>query len=47
LLLLEASPLEDIANTQRIAAVVARGRLFDREGLAALLAGAERAAQQD
>jgi hypothetical protein len=47
LLLLEASPLEDIANTQRIVAVVARGRLFDREGLAALVAGAARAAQQD
>jgi imidazolonepropionase-like amidohydrolase len=38
LVLLDADPLADIANTRRIAAVVLRGRLFDREGLARLMA---------
>ncbi|HUE96864.1 MAG TPA: alpha/beta fold hydrolase, partial [Longimicrobiaceae bacterium] len=45
LVLLEANPLEDIRNTQRIAAVVLRGRYLDREALDGLLAVAERAAQ--
>jgi imidazolonepropionase-like amidohydrolase len=44
LVLLDGNPLEDIANTQRIAAVVANGRLFDRAALDRLLAAAERAA---
>jgi CubicO group peptidase (beta-lactamase class C family) len=44
LVLLEANPLEDIANTRRIAAVLLRGRYLDREGLDGLLADAERAA---
>lgn len=44
LVLLEANPLEDISNTQKIAAVVLRGRYLDRKALDALLAGAERAA---
>jgi imidazolonepropionase-like amidohydrolase len=35
---LDASPLQDIANTRRIAAVVMRGRLFDRSDLDSLLA---------
>lgn len=44
LVLLEANPLEDIANTRRIHAVVANGRLFDRAALDRLLAQvAERA----
>ena len=34
LLLLDANPLEDIRNTRRIAAVVFRGRLYDRAALA-------------
>ena len=44
LVLLEANPLENISNTQRIAAVVLRGRYLDREALDALLARVERAA---
>ena len=39
LVLLDANPLEDIANTKRIAAVVSAGRLFDRKALDGLLAG--------
>lgn len=40
LVLLEGNPLEDIANTRRIHAVVANGRLFDRAALDRLLVGA-------
>ena len=42
LVLLDANPLEDIANTRRIDAVVLNGRLFDRSTLDALLASAKR-----
>ena len=45
LVLLDANPLEDIENTQRIRAVVADGRYYDREALDALLKGVELAAQ--
>jgi imidazolonepropionase-like amidohydrolase len=38
LALLDANPLADITNTQKIAAVVANGRLFRREALDKLLA---------
>ena len=38
LVLLDANPLTDITNTRRIAAVVLRGRLFQRRELDALLA---------
>ncbi|HVI47648.1 MAG TPA: amidohydrolase family protein [Chitinophaga sp.] len=38
-LLLNANPLEDITNTQKIHAVVVKGRLLDRAALDALLAG--------
>jgi imidazolonepropionase-like amidohydrolase len=38
LVLLDADPLDDITNTRRIAAVVLRGRLFDRGDLDSLLA---------
>ncbi len=38
LVLLEADPLADISNTRRIEAVVLGGRLFDRRGIADLLA---------
>lgn len=41
LVLLDASPLDDIANTRRIHAVLANGRFFSREDLAALLHGVE------
>ena len=37
LVLLNANPLDDISNTQTISAVIADGRLFDREGLDKLL----------
>jgi imidazolonepropionase-like amidohydrolase len=38
LVLLDASPLEDIRNTQKIRAVILRGRLLDRSALDSLLA---------
>ena len=44
LVLLEANPLEDITDTQKIAAVVLNGRYLDREKLDELLDEAERAA---
>ncbi len=37
LIVLDADPLQDIANTQRIAAVTLRGVLYDKPGLARLL----------
>ena len=40
LVLLDADPLADIANTRRIHAVVANGRLIDSAAIASLLAGA-------
>jgi imidazolonepropionase-like amidohydrolase len=43
LVLLDANPLDDIANVGRIEAVVLRGRLFDRAGLDQLLAAVEAA----
>ena len=41
LVLLEANPLEDIHNTQKINSVVVKGRLLDRKALDGLLAKAE------
>jgi imidazolonepropionase-like amidohydrolase len=38
LVLLEANPLDDIRNTQRIRSVMVRGRYFDRKALVSLLA---------
>lgn len=46
LVLLDANPLEDISNTQRIAAVVLRGRHLDRGELDELLKQAEEAASR-
>jgi len=46
LVLLDANPLEDIRNTQRIAGVVANGRYFSRADLDKMLAGVEKAANQ-
>jgi imidazolonepropionase-like amidohydrolase len=43
IMLLKEDPLQDIANTQKIEAVIANGRLFDRTALASLLVGAENA----
>jgi imidazolonepropionase-like amidohydrolase len=37
LVVLDANPLDDIANTRRIRAVVANGRYFSRDDLDALL----------
>ena len=45
LVLLDANPLEDIRNTQRIRAVILRGRLLDRNDLDQLLNHAARLAQ--
>jgi predicted amidohydrolase YtcJ len=38
LVLLDANPLDDIANTRRIAAVIADGRVYSRQQIEALLA---------
>jgi imidazolonepropionase-like amidohydrolase len=46
LVLLDANPLEDIRNTQKINAVVVNGRLLDRRALNDLLAKAEAAANR-
>jgi imidazolonepropionase-like amidohydrolase len=45
LVLLDANPLEDIHNTQKIRAVMVDGRFFNRSDLDALLDGVERFAQ--
>ena len=47
LILLDANPLEDIRNTQRIHAVIVNGKLLDRTALDRLLAEGERAAQKN
>ena len=46
LVLLEANPLEDIRNTQRINAVVLNGRLLPKDQLQRMLAEAEAAARK-
>jgi imidazolonepropionase-like amidohydrolase len=46
LVLLDANPLDDIANTKRIRAVVLAGRYFDRAALDRMLQGVEVAAAQ-
>jgi imidazolonepropionase-like amidohydrolase len=46
LVLLDASPLENIRNTQRINAVVANGRYFPKEALQQILAEVEDAAKK-
>ena len=47
LVLLDANPLEDIANTQRIRGVILAGRFFDRPSLDRLLHEAETAAASE
>lgn len=42
LLLLDANPIDDIRNTQKIRAVILKGKVLERSDLDALLAGAER-----
>jgi imidazolonepropionase-like amidohydrolase len=44
LVLLDANPLDDIRNTQKIAAVIVNGRYLSREDLDKRLAGVEKAA---
>jgi hypothetical protein len=44
--LLEANPLQNIANTERIRAVVVNGRLIDKAELQRMLADAEAAARK-
>lgn len=46
LLLLDANPLEDITNTQRINAVVANGHYFNRKALDGLLTEVERTTRE-
>jgi imidazolonepropionase-like amidohydrolase len=46
LVLLEANPLEDIRNTQRIDAVIMNGRFYDRKALDKMLAQAQTIANQ-
>lgn len=45
LVLLDANPLEDIRNTQKISAVIVNGRYLSRANLDEMLAGAEKAAK--
>lgn len=45
MVLLDANPLDDIRNTQKIAGVVANGRYFSRADLDKMLAGVEAAAK--
>ncbi len=47
LVLLDANPIADIRNTQKISAVVVAGKLYSHDALQALLAGAATAAQQE
>jgi imidazolonepropionase-like amidohydrolase len=44
-LLLDANPLDDISNTEKIAAVVVNGRYLSRSDLDQLLAGVQKAAK--
>ena len=46
LVLLDANPLADIANTRRISMVVANGRVFDAPARQAIFADAQRAARR-
>ena len=45
LVLLDANPLEDISNTQKIRAVIVNGRYLNRETLDAMLVGVQAAAK--
>ena len=46
LVLLDANPLADIANTQKIAAVIVNGRYFSRNDLQRMLQKAEESAKK-
>jgi imidazolonepropionase-like amidohydrolase len=45
LVLLDANPLDDISNTQKIRAVIVNGRYLDRDKLDAMLTAVQAAAQ--
>jgi imidazolonepropionase-like amidohydrolase len=47
LVMLEANPLHDISNTQRIAAVLLNGRYYSSKDLQKMLAGVETAAAKE
>lgn len=47
LVLLGANPLQDIANTQKIAAVMVNGHYYSGKDLDKILAGVEKAAQRE
>jgi len=47
IVLLRANPLEDISNTQKIAAVVSNGHYFSRQALDKLLAQVESCARSE
>ncbi len=47
LLLLDANPLEDIGNTQKIRSLILRGQFLDRAALNSLLSAAEKFAAQN
>jgi len=47
LVLLDANPLDDIRNTQRIQAVIFNGTLLDRRALDGLLAATEQQAKEE
>ena len=47
LVLLDANPLVDIANTQKIAAVVVNGRYFSRNDLQKMLQKVEESAKKE
>jgi imidazolonepropionase-like amidohydrolase len=47
LVLLDANPLDDIRNTQKIAAVIVNGRYLSRKDLDTMLAGVETAASRN
>jgi len=47
LVLLDANPLEDISNTQKIRGVILSGRFLDRKTLDGLLRDAEQGAQSE
>ena len=44
-MLLDANPLDDIRNTQKIAAVIVNGRYLSRTDLDKMLAAVEKAAK--
>ncbi len=47
MVLLDGNPLEDIRNTQKIAAVIVRGKYYPRAALDKILSGIEEAAAKE